>query len=456
MNFVTKITNLIVVMALALFALVPSVASAQSYRPEFRSGTQIYVDPAVVNHPTFPVSLSGLESKLNDAGAAHGITYIVVVAQQTTESGGGNLAADKLDELLLRWNGASGFPSDKYVVALWLRNKSNPSEGWVAVNAGSDLKTYGLGKAELDAADGPVNANIRKYMPQDPKGFFLGIATSVNKVIDNYNAEQEAARSRSEFMGQLPFYILGLLVVGGVGAFFFVRNKATQGVKAQANEVLGEWDEKMESANALYLKLRAGYLGFIRDQSDWQGKFTGATKTQYEGALTSFADFSARRTKANAHLAEARKLFEKGDYKGVIAKLTSETVTVTGEDIALEEATLFGGLVKKNTYKPSELLNSMATLFDSTNKALSGIMKALSEALAAGSELDAVQADIEMTWAKIGETKFAPHKGEFDAINRDEEQVRLTFKSDPVPAKDAMVALVVRAKAIQTAIAALK
>lgn len=452
MKLFTKAASMLVVAVFVLLALAPSMASAQTpWRPTFSPGTQVYVDPAVANHPDFPVTLSGLESKLKDAGTQHGVQHIVVVVQQTNETGAGNLAADWLDAQLLRWQNASGFPSDNYLFTVWMRSARNPSEGWVAVNAGSNLKTYGLGKAQLDAADGPVMTAVRKYMPQDPKGCFLGIALGVNKVIDDYNTAQQNAKSRSEFMGQVPIYFGILLLVGGAVTFFVIRSRSTRDLRARAEAILSEWNEKMDSANALYLKLRAGYLGFVQDQSDWKGKFTGSTKAQYEAALTSFADFSARRMKANNHLDDARKLFDKGDYNGMMAKLESETITVTGSDIALEDATLFGGLVQRTDYKPSELLNSMASLFDQTNKALSGIMRALNEAIAAGADLDAVQAVIEMSWAHKGDAAFAPHKAEFDAINVEEAKVRQTYKSDPVSGKDAMLALVARAKAIQSA-----
>jgi hypothetical protein len=453
MNFFKNITSALVVMIFALLALPPAHAAAQTpWRPAFSAGTQVYIDPAVANNPDFPVALPGLEQKLREAGEKNNVKFLVVVVQQTTETGSGNLGANKLDEILLRWNGASGFPSDNFVLMLWMRSATNPSEGWVAVNAGSNLKVYGLNGATLSSATGPVLPAVKKYMPQDPKGLFNGIAANVNGVIDDYLAGQQAARDRSNFMGQLPIYIVLVLLAGGAGAFFFVRSRAKGALKGTAQTVLDDWNEKMDSANALYLKLRAGYMGFVKDQSDWKGKFTGTTKSLYEAALTNFADFSARRTKANAHLADARKLFDAGNYQACIAKLESETVTVTGSDIALEDATLFGGLVVKNDYKPNELLNSMATLFDQTNKALSGIIRSLTEALTAGSDLDSVQADIEIKWARAGDQSFAAHKAEFDAINRDEEQVRLTYKSDPVSGKEAMLALLVRARAIQTAL----
>ncbi len=453
MNFFKNITSALVVMIFALLTLSPAQAAAQTpWRPAFSAGTQVYIDPAVANNPDFPVALPGLEQKLREAGEKNNIKFLVVVVQQTTETGSGNLGANKLDEILLRWNGASGFPSDNYVLMLWMRSATNPSEGWVAVNAGSNLKVYGLNGATLSSANGPVLPAVKKYMPQDPKGLFNGIAANVNGVIDDYLAGQQAARDRSNFMGQLPIYIVLVLLAGGAGAFFFVRSRAKGALRGTAQAVLNDWNGKMDSANALYLKLRAGYMGFVKDQSDWKGKFTGTTKSQYEAALTNFADFSARRTKANAHLADARQLFDTGNYQACIAKLESETVTVTGSDIALEDATLFGGLVVKNDYKPNELLNSMETLFDQTNKALSGIIRSLTEALAAGSDLDAVQADIEIKWARAGDQSFAAHKAEFDAINRDEEKVRLTYKSDPVSGKEAMLALLARARSIQTAL----
>src|SRR5690606_36433928 len=97
----TKAASMLVVAVFALLALAPSMASAQTpWRPTFSPGTQVYVDPAVANHPDFPVTLSGLETKPKDAGAPHGVQHIVVVVQQTNETGAGNLAADWLDAQL--------------------------------------------------------------------------------------------------------------------------------------------------------------------------------------------------------------------------------------------------------------------------------------------------------------------------------------------------------------------
>ncbi len=453
MRTVTGLTTPVVTLVFTmLLMLMPGQAwAATAWQPAFNSSTPVYIDPALAGHPDFPVTMPGLSQKLNELGAKNNVKFFVVAVQQTDETGSGNLAGPRLDAILLRWQGAGNFPGDNYVIVLWMRSASNPSVGWVAVNAGSGLKTYGLSKQQLDSANGPVLPALKRFMPQDPMGCFHSIAGNVNQVIDDYNLEQERNKENARFYSRLPIYILIVVAIGGaLGVFVWIgRTKANLKVAAQA--LISDWTAKMDSANALYMRLRKGYLGFVQDQADWKGKFAGTTKDRYEGALTNFADFSARLAKANGLLTSARSSFEKGDYKGCMAMLRDETVTVDGQSIPIEDATLFGGLVKKTEYKPSDLLESMAELFEQTNRALAGIMAALKEALEAGNELDTAQAAIDVARKGMGEANFAPLKHTFDQIEREEQEVRTTFKSDPVAAKDAMLDLVRRAKALRSA-----
>ncbi|MBX9668855.1 MAG: hypothetical protein K2X93_14615 [Candidatus Obscuribacterales bacterium] len=453
MRSLTGLTTPVVTLVIAmLMMLIPAQVSAAptAWQPAFNNSTPVYIDPAIAGHPNFPVSMPGLSQKLDELGAKNNVKFFVIALEQSTETGSGNLAAPRLDEILLRWQGGGNFPSDNYLLVLWMRSASNPSVGWVAVNAGSGLKTYGLTKQQLDSADGPVLPSLKRFMPQDPKGCFQSIATSVNKVIDDYNLEQERQKENAKFYSRLPIYGLIVIAVGGAVGVYFWLARAKAGLKVAAETVIGDWTAKMDSANSLYMRLRKGYLGFVQDQVDWKGKFTGTTKSQYEGALTNFADFAARLAKANELLTSAKRTFEKGDYKGCMATLQEEKVTVDGLSIAIEDATLFGGLVKKTDYKPSDLLESMAALFEQTNQALAGIMTALREALEAGNQLDAAQAEIARARTSMGEAKFAPYISTFDEIDREEEAVRTTFKSDPVAAKGAMLELVKRAKALQS------
>lgn len=452
MKLVSTVMRNLMVALVAILFMAPSMVQAQgaAWKPSFNQSQQVYIDPALANDPDFPVAMPGLDAKLMEVSSKHNIKIIAIAVKQTNERGA-NPAADKLDEILLRWQSSPGFPSDNYFVVVWMRSATNPSEGWVAANAGSDLKTYGFGKAMLDSRDGPILTAGRKYMPQDPKGFYTGVAVNVNKVIDDYNAAQQSAKDHDALMGWVWIIVIVLVVVGAAVFGLRVLNKAKAGVREQANTVLTDWNTKMESANALYLKLRSGYIGFVSDQGDWKTKFNGDTLTDYKAALTNFADFSTRRTKANQVLAEARKLFESGKYSEVLKKLNDEIIVIDGKELPIEELTLFGGLVQRSEYKPNELLNSMASLFDNTNKTLAAIMKALKEAKQAGDDLDAAQAEIETQRGRLGTSGFAKFAADFEVLVRDEAKVREQFKGDPVTTKDAMLALLARANKIKDA-----
>lgn len=442
--------------ALAVLVVAPTSASAQSrWQPDFKSGTHVYIDPAMANDPLYPVALPGLEEKLAAVSAKHGIEVLAVAVKQTNESGG-NPSLARVDDLLLRWQSKPGFPHGKYLILLWMRSASNPSSGWVGGNVGTDLKIYGIDKANLDSPTGIIGPAATKYMPQDPAGFYVAVTAAVNQKIDDYNIAKQKEAERAESRKSLPLKILIVVVILGVGGFGFFRWRAFESQKATVGVELADWTTKMESANALHIRLKTGYLGFLMTEEDWRTKFKGETLRQFEAAVSAFADFSARAKKANEvyNLAKgkiaAANMFASGGLAEGNALLTETVITVDGDSIALENATLFGGLIKKTDYKPKALLDSMEALFATTNTSLANIVRALNEARDAGTVLDTVQGEIDVLKTRFtGARSFERFDAAYTRLNADEVQVRQGFGTDPVSAKDAMQALVTRANGLK-------
>ena len=159
----------LVALVLMVFMALPASAQAAGWQPKFDAGQHVYVDPALANHASYPVNLSGLSKQLETVSDKHGVSVYVVAIERTTE-GGAVPAVGRVNDLVLRWQGQADFPHDRFLVILWLRYADDPSQGSVAVNAGSELRQYNLTSSDLNSPSGPVNAAIKKYMPHDPNG----------------------------------------------------------------------------------------------------------------------------------------------------------------------------------------------------------------------------------------------------------------------------------------------
>ena len=151
----------LVALVLMVFMALPASAQAAGWQPKFDAGQHVYVDPALANHASYPVNLSGLSKQLEAVSDKHGVSVYVVAIERTTE-GGAVPAVGRVNDLVLRWQGQADFPHDRFLVILWLRYADDPSQGSVAVNAGSELRQYNLTSSDLNSPSGPVNAAIKK------------------------------------------------------------------------------------------------------------------------------------------------------------------------------------------------------------------------------------------------------------------------------------------------------
>jgi hypothetical protein len=407
----------LLVMIVGLLFGAQSAHAQTTWLPDFDAGKHVYLDPALANDPNFPVRFNHLEEELIKRGQKHGLQIYVVATKQGTDASAHSSvpAVAKVNELTLKWQSQPGYPAGDVLVIVWVRFASDPNNGSVAANGGSKLRGYGVDKSDFDADNGPVRPVLPIYLPNDPGGAFLAIADNVNKMVDDYKAEEQRQKEKDASLRALPGKIgLGLLVLailGGIG-FLYVRHSRA---KAVAMDRIKKWSEMLDSANAFYIKLHEGYFGFLKEQSDWSTKFNGRTLNEYRAALSDFAEFTLRHQAANKRLDEARKAASGSTFPRIAgfdksnALLSTEAVVVTGAELPLEMATLFGGLVKKTTYTPDGLLDAMSDLFDRTNKALAGIVKAFREGNQNKQDLEELLTQIHLLQARLG-ASFDPYQ----------------------------------------------
>lgn len=385
--------------------LAERVTPQTTWSPSFNPQQQVYIDPKLAQHPTSPVSLEGLSTALNKAATQHDLDIYVVAAEKNhaaTEDQETNWAVVGLDQLASNWQGDRNFPRSRYLIVYWLRRVNDPSKGWVAANAGSELRQQGLTADEFSSPFGPVIPALRQYMPQDPQGAVLAIVNNVNaelsgvveaqalRQLRQQQQEQERRRrqaKRQQRMAQLrqvlrtdvPRGFLALGLISGC-AWLTLRFRHR---RAKALSVLDYWHSRLARANEKYLQLEAEHFDWLKLQSAGANKFQGETQKRYQSAVTEGAELIAGLEAANQRLAAAGLIASRyffpltTGFEQAFTLLTVEPIAVTGQKLPLEKATLFGALDTTKTYAPGELLGVLADLFGRANRDLAAISKAI-------------------------------------------------------------------------------
>lgn len=351
-----KQTMLAVPLVMLLFGMTASTASAaDTWVPtNFDANQHVYLDPGLKNHRQFPVSLSGLEQKLVDAGKAHNLKFYFVMTEQGTEPNGSTtgqkFGAWKLDQFVAAIQ--SKLPPDDYVIVMVVRSPSDPNKLSMAGQGGNRLQKYGLNGNWFNASSGPLQSNRSTYLPNDPAGYSNAVAQDVNQGVTDHFArikreeEERVAREERErqrqiaeaeaekqrqiaeaerakqkviddarraqewqaFQAALPGRIAGIgvpvgLVVLVLVSFFMVSSRRKKLVSAiEAREKV------YDNGNTNYLDIRNAYLGFLQGNgTDWKSKFKGLTLTTYTEAVAKYAKLSAILTKALELLDGARR-----------------------------------------------------------------------------------------------------------------------------------------------------
>lgn len=470
---------------IALFLMVVSFATtggaqaADTWLPrsEFRSDRAVYLDPDLANHSNYPVSLSGLETKLQSLGSTHGLKFYFVMTEQGTESNptSGKFAVWKLDSFVAMVQ--SRLPADDYVVVLLVRSSSDPSKFSFAANGGNRLQQFGLTGSFFGGSSSPLMSAQRTYLPNDPAGFANSVAVGVNQAITSHlasvkrqeewrlqqieNDKQNAIRlaeqrrlqsiedarlaeEAAERDANMRFWLMvggppGALLVVLIIMFVVFRSR-----KAAADKLVASWRERMIASSTNYQRLESGYFGFLTHQAEWQKKFKGTTAAKFKVAVTDFANYSARQLAANRRFEEAEKLANGasfpfalfGTFSKVHSLLTETEIKITGQELPLEMATLYGGLVEEKTYKPEEVLSEMEQLFDKTNKALAAIKGAFDGAAQNKKDIEVLDANvvkIKPDLEGVG-LNFDPYAATYKSLIDGKNAFLAILDSDPLDA----------------------
>lgn len=443
MQNLRRMLTLVVVLFFAAIAQPASAQSGQLWLPEFDAGKHVQVDPKLKNHRSYPLDLSALEATAVNAGEKHGLAIYIIATEARSDPSGADIAIPALEDLSARWQSRPGFPKDNYLILLWVRYSDIPNKGEVAAQGGNRFSDYNmLGGYFDDPNRGPVIPNLRRYMPQDPVGAFSGILSSVNRDIDTWKAGEADRIAAAERAKVVPYYIGG--GVSGalfIGLIIFLALRFS-GRKKKALAAKAEFDAKLAAADERYVQLNGSYLGFLNDQGDWQSKFKGKTLASFTRACKDYADFGSRHKKAKELSVAADKAIKSAGWPRIgkldeaLAILTSTPVAVTGEDLPLEHATLFGGLVEKADYTPPQLLAAMEELFDRTNKALAAIVAAFEGAKKNRSDIEGLLAQIEDIKPELtaAELVFDPYEKSHAEIKTGQAGFIAILTSDPLEA----------------------
>ncbi|MBK7838433.1 MAG: hypothetical protein IPJ49_12305 [Candidatus Obscuribacter sp.] len=315
--------------------------------------------------------------------------------------------------MLGKWLGSKNFNSSRYVILYLIRLDTDWTKSSYAINPAPALASEGItGATMLTVMDqwGKTNSPTT-LLPRSPRDFAAKIASEANRLVDdqiaaNQRQEQmrkdQAERQRLDAIRQQELarqaekqriadaqaaearnaQIKQVVIIGGpialliiiFGFLFFRFNSA----KTRANAALADWRKKIEPASANLLQLDSEYLSFLMSLS---ANFVGETQVALTSAKTDYGTLSARIKKAIALSNEAERLIAKAGIFSVdkltqaADMLTSTKITVTGEDIPLEQRSLFSGVVSESSFTPSELLQDMDQLFTSASSSCASIMK---------------------------------------------------------------------------------
>lgn len=467
------------ILMVVAFATAGGAQAADTWLPksEFRSDRAVYLDPILSNHSQFPVSLNGLEAKLQALNSTHGLKYYFVMTQQGTEQNptSDKFAVWKLDQFVAMVQ--SKLPADDYAVILLVRSSADPSKFSFAANGGNRLQQYGLTGSFFSGSGSPLSVNQRIYLPNDPAGFGNAVATGINRAVTEHfdaikrqearrlqqieddkqaairQAEQrrlqviEDARLAEEAVKRNEAIRFNLMIFGPPGTiavillilFFVYRSR-----KAATDKLVASWRERMTASSTNYQRLESGYFGFLQHQAAWQEKFKGTTAAKFKTAVTDFANYSARQLAANRRFQEAEKLAQGarypfalfGTFSKVNALLTQTSIKITGQELPLEMASLYGGLVEEKEYTPAEVLAEMEQLFDKTNKALAAIKGAFDGAAQNKKDIDVLDASVVALKPELQSVglNFDPYETTYKGLTEGKTAFIAILDSNPLDA----------------------
>ncbi len=420
---------------------------SKTWMPEFNPEKHVYIDSRLENHSSRPLSLPSLPAEIEHAQRVHNLKIFVVATEQGSDaSPGPTLAADKLDQLILKWRSNPNFPVDDYLIVMWVRYKDDPVRGSVAANGGNRLRAYGMSAQHFAASDGPLIPVLKQHMRERPEVALSTIITNVNSEVSAAIAAQKSALERDEALKELPGILLfwgsiiaGLLLTVWIGLRFYT---ARSSMKSRLNRFENELNDITEGL----ADLKGKHGKFLKAQTDWETRFKGDSLKKLRSGLTAYSELLAIAAGASKRLAEVRRAAGKYWFPRIQGSLDAsrllveDDIVVSSREIELEMATLFGGLTIDKKVAPGDIKSSARAL----NATADSLLTEIEDKLALVETTSATVGSV-VTWcrdqgASLEQEKLslAPYEDDIAEL----EQELATFKRD---AQHNPVALVLEA-----------
>ncbi len=414
----------------ALFVSPLTALADQTWIPTFDPGRTVHVDPNLDS------DLAGLEQKLEALAREHGLAVYFVYTLQGSEQAppGMKFAPWKLDQLVDSWSKHSRFPHENYLVILVVRANFDPTKHSVAANGGNKLQAYGLTADRFSQGSGPVLRDFDQYLPVDPGGYAQAVVRRVNQDIDHYY-----------FMQKLPARIgfgIASLIFLAVLIWLIVRFRRQL---AAGEKLIGKWRPQVQNAGQRYGELEEYGWAFLKRQGDWEKRFQGITLTRFREVVAGYAELTLGKLALSKRFDEAEKLFSRahwytfpfvGGLRRAQALLESEPITVTGDTLSVEQASLFGSLVREQTFTPDELMTKMEKEFATVRDGLKSIMGSFEGAEQNKKDIAGLQSDMDQLQQKVVACGLTidPYRGRLSQIGTDQQAFESILYTDPLEA----------------------
>ncbi|MBX9941217.1 MAG: hypothetical protein K2Y32_18280 [Candidatus Obscuribacterales bacterium] len=467
------------IMLVMLVGFAPASFAASTFMPKFQPGQNVYLDPLLEGASASPgVNLDGLEQKLDDAGRKHNIDFYFVMALKGSEAKTNQpFSQDRLDELYGKWSGSKGFNVSRSVIIYVVRLDTDWTKSSYAVNVSPGLAQEGLtGDSVFPILDrygkNPNGGNPNALLPRAPRDFGATVAAESNALVDAFAArkareaelakqeaerqrlaeiqrqkdaeaarlrrieEEKAAAERNAAIASFVKIFGGPILIAVILLFMFVRFRNAQ---TKARAIIKERKTKLEPAFQNYLQLEGDYLSFLQSLSD---NFVGRSRQSIDQAKTAYGTLSARVRKvietveAAEKEIEAANMFSVGRIHAAVAKVTTEKLKVTGEDVPLAQRNLFSGVVSESTMTLEEIFAEMQALFDTAKSNCADFMQAFMGAEQNKKDIEALVGKVEALKSELAKRSlvFDPFQPRYADVSRGRDEFMSLMVSDPLTA----------------------
>jgi uncharacterized membrane protein YgcG len=472
-------SRLVLLPLLAVVAMVsfgtPAYA-ADTWLPAFDANRHVYVDPLLTNSSAAPVNVSGLEQEVVQAGRAHNLQIFFIISQRGSENiDNAQFGVTMIDKIVRQWSGAPGFPSDNYLILTVFRLPNDVSKTARGHNPGPTLRQWGVDGAVLQ---GILDNNKGRLAVNDVRGYARAVMADVNARIDRNIADAErqrqqqiadaerqrqqeiadaerarqqaiadaeAAKRRAEQMETVKNVtiivgppVLVLLILG----FLFVRSRKR---RSQAEALLTSSETIVNRVGERYTELQDNCFGFLDSNKGWEDVLKNRSLAEFKAGLALYARFTQAKLALSEQFDAAKTAFDRqrnpfatGGYDEAIRLLTVAEIKVTGNELSVEQRTLFGDTVQSATYKLADLKTTMEELYNQTKSTVLGLKGAFDKTRENKGDIERLLHEVDALKPVLAENglAFTPYQPHYDELVAQRDAFIAIMNSDPLEATD--------------------